>query len=207
MLTNNVATKTWSDNGGTGTLSHIIVGNRVLLVLSQTQEVHDQVEDMLAMLRKAGGLKAVGQDGNGNMALSQSQSPFVISVIPVIGGGTVANAPAMHLQPRPTGGMGGMGGGMGNGMGGNMGGGMGGMSAAAPGGDADLLGGLKSDKRSEPERQGPAPQATPGGGPGRHGRRNGRRVLLSRPSKTGVTIPPASVYTVRSFALTSHPLQ
>ena len=144
LLTNNVATKTWSDNGGTGTLSHIIVGNRVLLVLSQTQEVHDQVEDMLAMLRKAGGLKAVGQDGNGNMALSQSQSPFVISVIPVIGGGTAPNAPAMHLQPRPTGGMGGMGGGMGNGMGGNMGGGMGGMSAAAPGGDADLLGGLKS---------------------------------------------------------------
>ena len=57
-----MATKTWLDNGGTGTISEMIVGNRALLVVSQTQEVHEEIEDTLEMLRKAGGLKTAAQD-------------------------------------------------------------------------------------------------------------------------------------------------
>ena len=61
LLTNTVATKTWTENGGTGSMSHMIVGNRLLLVLSQTQEVHEEIEDTLEMLRKAGGLKSAAE--------------------------------------------------------------------------------------------------------------------------------------------------
>ncbi len=57
VLTNTVATKTWNDNGGTGAISQIIVADHPLLVVSQTQEVHEQIENTLEMLRKAGGLQ------------------------------------------------------------------------------------------------------------------------------------------------------
>ncbi len=135
LLTNTVATKTWVDNGGTGTLSDMIVGNRAMIVLSQTQEVHEQIEDTLEMLRKAGGLKTAAQHGAAE-DLPGSDLP----------------APTPHgalhrWQPaRPVGGgMGGMGGGMGGMMGGNqtpfvisV------IPVVGPQGDADLLGGLKS---------------------------------------------------------------
>ena len=68
MLTNTVATKTWMDNGGTGTLSDMVVGNRALIVLSQTQEVHEEIEATLEMLRKAGGLKAAKENADGEGA-------------------------------------------------------------------------------------------------------------------------------------------
>jgi len=61
LLTNIVATKSWVDNGGTATLSAFVVGNRLLLVVSQTQEAHEEIENTLAMLRKVGGLQAVAQ--------------------------------------------------------------------------------------------------------------------------------------------------
>ena len=57
MLTSTVATKTWVDNGGTGTESEIVVGNRLLSVVSQTEEVHEEIEETLDLIRKAGGLK------------------------------------------------------------------------------------------------------------------------------------------------------
>jgi hypothetical protein len=57
MLTSNVASKTWAENGGNGSQSAIVVGNRPLLVVRQTQEVHEEIEKTLNMLRKAGGLK------------------------------------------------------------------------------------------------------------------------------------------------------
>jgi hypothetical protein len=47
LITNTVAVKTWADNGGTGTVSRY---DR-MLVISQTQEVHAQVEQLLAELR------------------------------------------------------------------------------------------------------------------------------------------------------------
>ena len=58
LLQNTVATKSWLDNGGNGTMSDMLVGNRAIIVLSQTQEVHEQIEQTLEMLRKAGGLKS-----------------------------------------------------------------------------------------------------------------------------------------------------
>jgi hypothetical protein len=142
MLTNTVATKSWADNGGTGTLSCMVVGNRALLVLSQTQEVHEEIESTLEMLRKAGGLKTAAQDMANQDHANREMPP--------------ARPGTMHIRrPADSGGMGGMGmGGMGGGMGG-----MGGRAVgqapnvisvipavgpqATPGGDADLLEGLK----------------------------------------------------------------
>ena len=91
MLTNTVATKTWTDNGGTGTISEMVVGNRVLLVLSQTQEVHEEIEDTLEMLRKAGGLKttepeATGtENANGELPARRGRVPNCGSEPPRIG--------------------------------------------------------------------------------------------------------------------------
>jgi len=61
MLTNTVSTKSWVDNGGTGTISHMIVANCVVLVISQTDEVHEEIENLLEKLRKAAGLKTAAQ--------------------------------------------------------------------------------------------------------------------------------------------------
>jgi hypothetical protein len=139
LLTTTVASKTWVDNGGTGAISHIIVGNRVLLVFSQSQEVHEEIESTLNMLRKAGGLKTPKQDA-GDASTSGEPS------------NTMPRAPHLRV-PSFGGGFGGMG---------SMGG-LGGMNGARAGqrssvtgimpardpsselsGDADLLGGLKS---------------------------------------------------------------
>ena len=57
ILTNTVAAKTWADNGGTGAISEIVIGKRPLLVILQTQEVHERIDSALEMLRKASGLK------------------------------------------------------------------------------------------------------------------------------------------------------
>ena len=58
MLTNTVATKTWADPaGGPGNLSPFLIGNRALLIVSQSQEVHEQIENTLRLIRKAAGLK------------------------------------------------------------------------------------------------------------------------------------------------------
>ena len=147
LLTNTVATKTWVDNGGTGTMSPMIVGNRALLVLSQTQEVHKEIESTLEMLRKAGGLKTAEQ---------HATEPSTDGNLPA----PARQGPRLRLSGPTAQGMGGMGmGSMGGGMGG-MGGGMVGRGGgqtpwvistipvvgpgAAQGGDADLLGGLKT---------------------------------------------------------------
>ena len=124
----------------------MIVGNRVLLVLSQTQEVHEEIEETLEMLRKAGGLKTARQDVAGEDQMRRRTARL----------GPTRRLHIRRPEPHAGGGMGGMGG-MGGGMGG-MGGGMGGgmsqtphvisvipvIGGASPGGDADLLGGLKS---------------------------------------------------------------
>ncbi len=47
LITNTIATKTWADNGGTGTIDHY----DGVLVISQIQEVHEQIEQFLAGLR------------------------------------------------------------------------------------------------------------------------------------------------------------
>ena len=130
----------------------MVVGNRALLVLSQTQEVHEEIEDTLDMLRRAGGLKTVQDSGDfEGHAAGESARPARPAACDI-------RRPAQPAQGA--GGMGGMGG---------MGGGMGGMGGelawqpwqaarrplssvsfpdwrrqTAPGGDADLLEGLKS---------------------------------------------------------------
>ena len=48
LITNTVATKTWADNGGTGTISQY---PPTTLVISQTQEVHAQIKALFAALR------------------------------------------------------------------------------------------------------------------------------------------------------------
>ena len=50
-ITNTVVTKTWADNGGTGTIDHY---DRTLAI-SQTREVHMQIAQFLAGLRPAAG--------------------------------------------------------------------------------------------------------------------------------------------------------
>lgn len=49
LITSTVATKTWSDNGGPGPISHY----DGMLIVTQTREVHMQIEDLLAQLRAA----------------------------------------------------------------------------------------------------------------------------------------------------------
>ncbi len=105
-----VATKTWQENGGQGTISTFQARGRSLLMVSQTQEVHEQIVDLLSVLRRAGLPKdKVGGEKSG--------------------GGKPATDLLLPIRPDPqpmTGGMGGFGGGMGGGtaaLGGPMGGG------------------------------------------------------------------------------------
>ena len=102
LLTNTVATKTWVDNGGTGTLSKIVVGNRPLLVILQTQEVHEEIENTLAMIRMAGGLKPAAQSvAVGEPAPAAPHGPLHI------------RRPPPPAASKTGGGTGGQGGGMG----------------------------------------------------------------------------------------------
>ena len=104
LLTNTVATKTWVDNGGTGNLSEMIVGNRVLLVISQTQEVHEEIEDALEMLRKAGGLKTARRTCRRRISRRRTARPG-----PTGAAHPTARAAAARLGMGMGGGMGGMG--------------------------------------------------------------------------------------------------
>ena len=53
MLTHAIAPKTWSDGGGRGTMSETVVEGRPMLVIKQTEEVHDQIGG--ALLAPRGG--------------------------------------------------------------------------------------------------------------------------------------------------------
>jgi uncharacterized protein YfaS (alpha-2-macroglobulin family)/TolA-binding protein len=143
IITQTVAPKAWDANGGQGTVG--VFPNKLCLVVSQTQEVHEQIADLLENLRKVDKLEAAGEGGEKAKPaaakpkprqLGDKQTPRVISVIPVIDGG----------RGRGFGGMGGMGGGFG-GMGG-MGGMMGGpANRAGRGAQVDLLEGVQNTNR------------------------------------------------------------
>jgi hypothetical protein len=62
LLVNSVASKSWVDNGGMGTVSGFVVGNRVLLVVSQSEEVCEQIEKTLEKLRKIAAAKKTAVD-------------------------------------------------------------------------------------------------------------------------------------------------
>jgi hypothetical protein len=49
-ITNNIAPLSWSDQGGPGTLEEY--GNGALLVVSQNQEIHDRIANLLSQLRE-----------------------------------------------------------------------------------------------------------------------------------------------------------
>ena len=53
VLTATVATNTWRENGGSGNLSGIVVGDRPLLVVRQSQQVQEEIENTLNLLRMA----------------------------------------------------------------------------------------------------------------------------------------------------------
>ena len=81
MLTNTVAPKTWSDAGGTGDISQLHIGkDRDVLVISQTQEVQEQVEATLNMLRKVGGLKTAAEARDGDSLDDEPPVPALLAL-------------------------------------------------------------------------------------------------------------------------------
>lgn len=52
LIQNIVATKSWVENGGNGTIAHYQFQDHCLLVVSQPQEVQEEIADLLAMLRR-----------------------------------------------------------------------------------------------------------------------------------------------------------
>jgi hypothetical protein len=61
VLTRTVAPNRWAANKGSGRIAEFVVGDRPLLMVSQTQEVHEQIDRTLELLRKAGGLKTAAE--------------------------------------------------------------------------------------------------------------------------------------------------
>jgi len=52
LIINTVESKCWADNGGNGTIAPFQIENRCLLVVSQTQDVHEQIIALLGALRR-----------------------------------------------------------------------------------------------------------------------------------------------------------
>jgi hypothetical protein len=114
LLTNTVATKSWVDNGGCGTVSPFIVGNRVLLVVSQTEEANEQIESTLEKLRTVAGLKTAAQrvaaealDGSPGSSVANPKAEVlhlktrdVRPVVPAVGAGTGATAEELKADAR-----------------------------------------------------------------------------------------------------------
>jgi hypothetical protein len=134
LITSTVQPTTWDDVGGPGSIAPFPATSSI--VLSQTQDVHEQIDALLSTLRRVGGGKipervkpdaAALMNGMGGMGMGQSMNGMGMGgfggqgmggMNMGMGGGGGMRAGAQ--------GMGGMGGGMGGMMGG-MGGGMGGM--------------------------------------------------------------------------------
>ena len=104
-----VAPQTWDEVGGPGSIAKITMGTADALVISQTQDVHEQIVNLLGRLREAKRQSDLQTGGRKELPLRRAPGSF---------GGF--------------GGMGGMGG-FGGGMGGNAGGGMGADNAPGPG--------------------------------------------------------------------------
>jgi hypothetical protein len=62
LIANTVVQKSWVDNGGNGTISPFQFQDRCLLVIAQTQEVHEQIVAFLGALRRCG--EADAKPGN-----------------------------------------------------------------------------------------------------------------------------------------------
>ena len=138
VITNTISSKSWVDNGGPGMISALQFQDRCVLTINQTQEVHENIADFLAALRRSG---ASGTSGmvEARLPVRKAKSPATAFGAPVVGGQELRLPqrpkyvpPTYYIVPvtpatpnMGTGmGMGGMGGGMGGG--GMGGGGMGG---------------------------------------------------------------------------------
>jgi alpha-2-macroglobulin len=158
LITTSVATKTWADNGGAGTISPIQIGNHYAMVFSQTEEVQEEVAATLEALRRAGGL--TGPTQANKIAQQREARP------------AIRRNPAQGMGGGMFGGMGGFAGGAPEGMGG-MGGGMGGMGMGGmPQASAGSQGGFfgRSPRPVGGRSQTPfvisvIPVVGPGGGP------------------------------------------
>jgi hypothetical protein len=53
LIQESIETKTWADNGGTGTITPYQFRDHCLLAISQTQEVHEEIVALLAALRRS----------------------------------------------------------------------------------------------------------------------------------------------------------
>ena len=199
MITQTVIPKSWQDAGGQGTICQF--ETKAALVVSQTQEVHEEIAMLLTALRRI--------DPNGAHTDASARSTGAQTPEPDRNNRT-SRPPTPRRRPAPSGmgglggSMGGMGGGMGGmgGMSGGMGGAGGGMGARHRGAvapsqtrqtdgagarqvesnpDADLLQGLEEVHRQNQGQKGRRPQETL---PERFGhggeRRCWRRILLEQ---------------------------
>ena len=64
LLIGTVAAKSWSRNGGAGFAGEIVLGKQPILVVWQSEEVHEKVADTLETLRKVGQAKAPENPAN-----------------------------------------------------------------------------------------------------------------------------------------------
>ena len=93
-ISNSVATKTWQENGGTGTVLPYQFQDRCLLVICQTQEVHEEIAALLAMLRRC----AATEDKSGNeLRLPKRSKTFAPTPSPVSPAAAPAGSPAGGL--------------------------------------------------------------------------------------------------------------
>ncbi|MEI8376421.1 MAG: hypothetical protein WCJ35_26690 [Planctomycetota bacterium] len=60
LIRDSVATRTWVDNGGSGSIASYQFQDRCLLVICQTEEVHEKVVTLLAALRRCAAADAKG---------------------------------------------------------------------------------------------------------------------------------------------------
>ncbi len=135
LLTSTIKPTTWDEVGGPGSIMPF--GTGMSIVVSQTQDVHEQIDDILAQLRK---IKR--EQGGAGLSISKKARKKAKNV----NGGSFGGA------------MGGMGG-----LPGSLGGGSGGVkyaprrampdAAAAPQRDADLLQGVRGANQSNQSKQ------------------------------------------------------
>ena len=141
LITSTVQPTTWDDVGGPGSISPF--PETSCIVLSQTQDVHEQVDALLATLRRVSGGKIpvrAKPDESTLMGMGQGMGGGMNAGMGGFGGqgmggmGMSAGMGGMGMGGMGTGGglggmPAGMNAGMGGGMGGTMGGGMGGPSS------------------------------------------------------------------------------
>ena len=99
MITSTVQPTTWDAVGGPGSIARYSVGTALSLVISQTQEVHEEIADVLKLLRKvknAGPTIAFSQRGPADKKIEESlNSPTTFEFVE-----TPLNKVAEYLAAR-----------------------------------------------------------------------------------------------------------